>query len=116
MVRSAQVASNVGIPTGLVYKSRGVCICRCCVVCMFASMLCMYYLRKCDLFILSWVRVQGVCLGSVSSLVFIDGGGVRLVFMSCSVMVSGLVLMFIMYLVLLNVACFLSHPDKLVWG
>ena len=28
--------------------------------------------------------------------------------MSCSVMVSGLVMMFVMYLVLLNVVCFLT--------
>ena len=32
---------------------------------------------------------------------------VRLVFMSCSVMVSGFVPMFVVYLVLLNVVCFL---------
>ena len=33
---------------------------------------------------------------------------VRLVFMSCSVMMSRFVLMFFVYLVLLNVFCFLS--------
>ena len=33
---------------------------------------------------------------------------VRFEFMPCSVMVSGLVLMFFMHLVLLNVYCFLS--------
>ena len=33
---------------------------------------------------------------------------VRLVFMSCSIMVFRFVLMFVVYLVLLNVVCFLS--------
>ena len=33
---------------------------------------------------------------------------VRLVFTSCSLMVYGLVMMFVVYLVLLNVVCFLS--------
>ena len=54
------------------------------------------------LFDLSWDRVRRVCLRSGSSVVFIDGGGVyyllfltmvvciivRLIFMSCFVMVS----------------------------
>ena len=33
--------------------------------CVFVSTLCMY-----DLFVLSWVKVRRVCLGSVSSVVF----------------------------------------------
>ena len=33
---------------------------------------------------------------------------IRLMFMSCSVMVCGFVRMFVVYLVLLNVVCFLS--------
>ena len=41
---------------------------------------------------------------------------VTLVFMSCSVMVSGLVLMFVVYLVLLNVVSLLSVEVCLVVG
>ena len=42
--------------------------------CVF--MLCKFDLRKGDLFVLSSARVQRVCLGSVSSVVFVgDGGG-----------------------------------------
>ena len=41
----------------------------------------------------------------VTMLVYII---VTLMFMSCSVMVSWFVLMFVVYLVLLNVVCFLS--------
>ena len=75
-------------------------------VCVFAS----------NLFVLCWVRMRQVCLGSVSSVVFIGGGGlfccvvtmvvcivVKLVFMSCSIMVSVFLLMLVVYLVLLNV-------------
>ena len=38
---------------------------------------------------------------------------IQLVFMSCSVMVSGFVLMFIVYLVLFNVVCFLRLGVRL---
>ena len=44
-----------------------------------------------------------MCLGSVSSVVFIDGSVVMVLFMPCSVIVVGCVLMFVVYLVLLNV-------------
>ena len=37
---------------------------------MFASTLC-----KEDLFVPSWARVRRMCIGSVSSVVFIGGGG-----------------------------------------
>ena len=92
-------------------------------MCVFASTLCKYELKKGDLFVLSWDRV---CLRSASALVFIGGGCVcsilfvchfarcsatmvvcivvRLVFMSCSVMVSLFVSMFVVYLMLLNLA------------
>ena len=79
---------------GSVHKSRVdivVCMCvqlnKCCVVCVsalhmrqygevcvFALNLCKYDLRKGDLFVLRWARVRRVCLGSVSSVVFIGGG------------------------------------------
>ena len=65
-----------------------------------------------------------MCLGSDSSVVLIGGGCgillfchliamlvcivVILVFMSCSVMVSGFVLIVVVYLEFLNVVCFLS--------
>ena len=35
-------------------------------VCVLASTLCKYDLRKGDLFVLSWVRVRRMCLGSLS--------------------------------------------------
>ena len=82
------------------------------------------------LFVLSWARLRQVCLGSISPVVFIDGVGVyiillfysfarcfeimvvciivRLMCMSCSVMVYRCMLKFLVYLVLLNVVCFLS--------
>ena len=78
---------------------------------MFTSTLYTYDLKKGDLFVLSLNRV---CIGSVSSVVFIGGGVcavfcrfarcfvtmvvcivVKSVFMYRSVMVSGLVLMFV---------------------
>ena len=51
-----------------------------------------------------------MCLGSASSVVFLGSGVyvVMLMVMSCSVIVSGFVLMFVVYLVLLNGVCFLS--------
>ena len=42
-----------------------------------ASTLCKYDLRKCDLFVLSWVRVRRVRRGSISSELIMYGGGVR---------------------------------------
>ena len=39
-----------------------------------ASTLCKYYLRKGDLFVLSWARVRR---GSISSELLVCGGGVR---------------------------------------
>ena len=43
-------------------------------MCVFTSTLCTLDLRKGDLFVLSWARVQPMCPGSVSSVVFIGGG------------------------------------------
>ena len=45
--------------------------------CDFASTLCKYDLRKSDLFVLSWERVQRVRRGSISSELLTCGGGVR---------------------------------------
>ena len=45
--------------------------------CDLASTLCKYYLRKGDLFVLSWARVRRVRRGSISSAVLRCGGGVR---------------------------------------
>ena len=42
-----------------------------------ASTLCKYDLRKGDLFVLSWVRVQQVRRVSLSSELLMCGGGVR---------------------------------------
>ena len=42
---------------------------------MFALTLCKYDLRNSDLFGLIWTKVRRVCLGIVSSVVFIGGGG-----------------------------------------
>ena len=42
-----------------------------------ASTLCKYDLRKGDLFVLSWARVQRVRRGSISSELLTCGGGVR---------------------------------------
>ena len=45
--------------------------------CVLASALCKYYLRKGDLFVLSWARVQRLRRGSHSSQLLVCGGGVR---------------------------------------
>ena len=45
--------------------------------CVLASTLCKYDLRKEDLFVLSWARVQRVRRGSLSSELLVCGGGVR---------------------------------------
>ena len=42
-----------------------------------ASTLCKYDLRKGDLFVLNWARVQRVRRGSISSALLMCGGGVR---------------------------------------
>ena len=43
----------------------------------FASTLCMYDLRKRDLFVLSWARVRRVRRGSIHLELLMCGGGVR---------------------------------------
>ena len=45
--------------------------------CDLASILCKYDLRKGDLFVLSWARVQRVRRVSLSSKLLMCGGGVR---------------------------------------
>ena len=45
--------------------------------CDLASTLCKYDLRKGDLFVLSWARVQRVMRGNISSELLMCGGGVR---------------------------------------
>ena len=45
--------------------------------CDLASTLCKYDLRKGDLFVLIWVRVRRVRLGSLSSKLIMCGAGVR---------------------------------------
>ena len=45
--------------------------------CVLTSPLCKYDLRKGDLFVLSWARVQRVMRGSLFSEVLVCGGGVR---------------------------------------
>ena len=45
--------------------------------CVLASTLCKYYLRKGDLFVLSWARVRRVRRGSISSELLVCGGGAR---------------------------------------
>ena len=45
--------------------------------CVLALTLCKYDLRKGDLFVLSWARVQLVMWGSISSEMLICGGSVR---------------------------------------
>ena len=45
--------------------------------CDLASILCEYYLRKDDLFGLSWTRVRRVRRESISSELLMCGGGVR---------------------------------------
>ena len=53
-------------------------VCRVCGdVCVLASTLCKYDLRKGDLFVLSWARVRRVRWGSLSSELLMCGGGVR---------------------------------------
>ena len=44
--------------------------------CDLASTLCKYDLRKSDLFVLSWARVQQGRQGSISSELLMCGGGV----------------------------------------
>ena len=45
--------------------------------CDLSSTLCKYYLRKGDLFVLSWARVRRVRWGSTSLELILCGGGVR---------------------------------------
>ena len=45
--------------------------------CDFASTLCKYDLRKCDLFVMSWVRVRRVRWGIIFSELLMCGGGLR---------------------------------------
>ena len=45
--------------------------------CDLASTLCMYDLRKGDLFVLSWARVRRVRRGSISSELLMCGGAVN---------------------------------------
>ena len=45
--------------------------------CNLASTLCMYDLRKGDLFVPSWARVRRVRRGGISSQLLTSGGGVR---------------------------------------
>ena len=52
-------------------------------VCVFASTLCKYDFRKGNIFVLSWVRVRRLCLGSVSSVVFKCGGGLCSIVLFC---------------------------------
>ena len=46
-------------------------------MCVLASNLCKYDLRKGDLFVLSWARVRRVRRGSLPSELLVCGGGVR---------------------------------------
>ena len=48
-----------------------------CDGCVLASTLRKYYLRKKDLFVLSWARLRQVMRGSISSERLMCGGGVR---------------------------------------
>ena len=45
--------------------------------CDLTSTLCIYDLRKGDLFVLSWARVRGVRRGSISSGLIMCGAGTR---------------------------------------
>ena len=45
--------------------------------CVLESALCMYDLRKGDLFVLSWAMLRRVRRGSISSELLVCGGGVR---------------------------------------
>ena len=47
--------------------------------CDLASTLCKYYLRKEDLFVLSWARVRRVRRGSFSSELLMCDGGVHII-------------------------------------
>ena len=48
---------------------------------------CKYDLRKADLFVLSWARVQRVMRGCISSELMMCGGGARSIFVSmCEVL------------------------------
>ena len=47
--------------------------------CVLASTLCLYTLRKVDLFVLSWARGRRVRLESNSSELLMCGGGVRII-------------------------------------
>ena len=98
--------------------------------CFGSSILYRYDSRRGDLFVLSWARVRRMSLERVSSVVFISGGSAcsvllisllerylvtmdecmvfALFCMSEVVTVSVFVFMFVVYLVLLNVVCFLS--------
>ena len=55
---SAQVVSKDDTPTGSVYKSKRDSMLKC----VFSRRLCLYDLRKSDLFVLSLVRVRRVCM------------------------------------------------------
>ena len=96
--------------------------------CDLASTLCKYYLRKGDLFVLSWARVRRVRMRSISSKLLMCDGGVRsilllplvarcletkdvciwrmFVFMSVVVIVWGYVGMFVVYRPLLKIVSF----------
>ena len=49
--------------------------------CDLASTSCKYDMRKEDLFLLSWARVQQVMQGSISSELLMCGGGVHSIFL-----------------------------------
>ena len=54
-------------------------MCVVCDGCVLESTLCKYDLRKGDLFVLSWARVQRVRWGSISSELIMCGGGVCII-------------------------------------
>ena len=60
---------------------------------------CLYLVKVCAVLLLLFGRFERC---------FVDYGGVRFVFMHCSVVVPGLVLMCVVYLMLLKVVCFLG--------
>ena len=60
--------------------------------CVLASTLCTYDLRKGDLFVLSWARVQRVMWGSLSSELLVCGGGVRSILLLPLVAICKLIL------------------------
>ena len=47
--------------------------------CVLASILCKYDLMNGGLFILSWTRVRGVRLGTISSELLMCSGGMRII-------------------------------------